>query len=322
MLVLTIHSRYRNRRAGVGLDTVTETSGLRRDRRWTRCRCNSRGRESVSLLPRSLRLRYMWGNIIALRAIAHEMVEECRNGGTIWRIVTRKSGRMVSSLPSISLAIWLMIPLSLVSLSVVLTLTSSIVRNPYHSIFIHFATFACCALFLFVLGLVFFGEGTTGPDQCSAGTYIRSGEGARGLEINYASRNLGIEEEGLSEAIDKNRKFTNMSESHTLLNDLLARVQGIEFISMCEKLKAIVACADLYIEAMNSNPQDESLAHLAEIRREALTLLEECGKFPPRELEMSKQEEVRDRYGSLCALVEFAYVLRNPQRVEDVHAAL
>lgn len=113
-----------------------------------------------------------------------------------------------------------------------------------------------------------------------------------------------------------------MSDLHALLNDLLAKVQGIEFTSMCEKLKAIVACADLYIEAMNANPQDESLAHLAEIRREALTLLEECGKLPVNTLEVSKREEVRDRYGSLCALVEFAFALRNPQRVEDVHAAL
>lgn len=113
-----------------------------------------------------------------------------------------------------------------------------------------------------------------------------------------------------------------MSDSHALLNDLLAKVQGIELASMCEKLKAIVACADLYIEAMNAHPRDESLAHLAEIRREALTLLEECGKLRVNTLEVSKQEEARDRYGSLCALVEFVFVLRNPQRVEDVHAAL
>ena len=113
-----------------------------------------------------------------------------------------------------------------------------------------------------------------------------------------------------------------MSDSHALLNDLLAKVQGIEFTSMCEKLRAIVACADAYIEPMNANPQDESLAHLAEIRREALTLLEDCGKLPVSTLTLSKQNEVRDRYGSLCALVEFAFALRNPQRVEDVHAAL
>jgi len=113
-----------------------------------------------------------------------------------------------------------------------------------------------------------------------------------------------------------------MFDSYTLLNDFLAKVQGIEFTSMCEKLRAIAACADLYIQAMNSNSQDESLAHLTEIRREALTILEECGKLPLSELELSKQEEVRDRYRSLCALVEFAFALRNPQRVEDVHAAL
>jgi hypothetical protein len=113
-----------------------------------------------------------------------------------------------------------------------------------------------------------------------------------------------------------------MSDSHALLNDLLAKVQGIEFTSMCEKLKAIVACCDSFVESMNANPRDESLAHLAEIRREALTLLEECGKFPVGTLETSKREAVRDRYRSLCALVEFALALRHPQRVEDVHAAL
>jgi hypothetical protein len=113
-----------------------------------------------------------------------------------------------------------------------------------------------------------------------------------------------------------------MSDSHALLNELLMQVQSIEFASMCEKLKAIVACADAYIEAMNANPQDEYLTHLAEIRREALTLLEEYGKVPVSTLELSQRDEMRDRYGSLCALVEFAFALRNPQRVEDVHAAL
>jgi hypothetical protein len=63
-----------------------------------------------------------------------------------------------------------------------------------------------------------------------------------------------------------------MSDSHALLNDLLAKVQGIELASMCEKLKAIVACAHLYIEAMAANPQDESLVHLAEVRFDAAML--------------------------------------------------
>ena|SRR5215469_9914569 len=37
--------------------------------------------------------------------------------------------------------------------------------------------------FLFVLGLVFFGEGTTGPGDCSAGAGIRSSERTGDLEV-------------------------------------------------------------------------------------------------------------------------------------------
>jgi hypothetical protein len=117
-----------------------------------------------------------------------------------------------------------------------------------------------------------------------------------------------------------------MPDCYAPLNELLAQLQLIALRAMCEKLKALVICADWYLEALKSNTQDESLAHLREIRTEALALLEElggCDKFPTTDgFEPGKHAQIRERYEALCALVEFAFVLRNPQRVEELHAAL
>src|SRR5215831_13759344 len=116
-----------------------------------------------------------------------------------------------------------------------------------------------------------------------------------------------------------------MPDCYAPLNELLAQLFRIELQAMREKLKALVVCAEWYLEALKSNPLDESLAHLSEIRTEALALLEMlagCDKFTPTdELEPDRHLAVRERYEALCALVEFAFVLRNPQRVEELHAA-
>jgi hypothetical protein len=117
-----------------------------------------------------------------------------------------------------------------------------------------------------------------------------------------------------------------MPDCYAPLNELLAQLLRIELQSMCEKLKALVTCADWYLDAMKSNPQDETLAHLSEIREEALALLAVLAsrdKSPSTDdLEPARRLEIRERYEALCALVEFAFVLRNPQRVEELHAAL
>jgi len=112
-------------------------------------------------------------------------------------IVKRKSGRMVSSLPSISFAIWLMITVSLVVLSVVLALTRPSIRYPYFFVSIRFTTFSCSALFVFPLGPVLFGEGKTGPNQGSAGAYVHPSEDTGSLEDQLHKSHPGMEEEGL-----------------------------------------------------------------------------------------------------------------------------
>jgi hypothetical protein len=114
-----------------------------------------------------------------------------------------------------------------------------------------------------------------------------------------------------------------MPDCYAPLNELLAQLQNIELRAMCEKLKALVICADAYLEAMRSNPLDESLSHLREIREEALGLLAMCDKFPViDDPEPRSRAEIRERYEALCALVEFAFVLRNPQQVDEIHAVL
>jgi len=117
-----------------------------------------------------------------------------------------------------------------------------------------------------------------------------------------------------------------MPDCYAPLNELLAQLLRIEFQAMGEKLKALVVCAEWYLEALKSNPLDESLAHLSEIRTEALGLLEllaECDSFPATdELGPGTRVAIHDRYEALCALVEFAFVLRHPQLVEELHAAL
>src|SRR5215472_17748832 len=54
----------------------------------------------------------------------------------------------------------------------------------------------------------FFGEGTTGSEDCSAGAGIRPSERAGDLEVNWTSFYPGMREEGPQRQSIKNRKFT------------------------------------------------------------------------------------------------------------------
>lgn len=189
MWKLALHFRSRSGPSGVVLDTVAEMSGCRGDRHgiWEEPERGERICDGCWLDPGPL-------SIIGLRAIAHEMVEEFRIRGTMWPIAKRKSGRMVSSVPSISLALWLMIIVTLITLGVKSPSTRS---NRHFYILIYFTTFGSCALFIFLLGLGFSGEGKIGSNQCFAGAYIRSGGGTRSLEDQLHKSHLGIGEEGL-----------------------------------------------------------------------------------------------------------------------------
>lgn len=139
---LAIHStRHRKLRGGLSHDALAEDPPGHSDSRGVGYRrlCGRRG--AVRLLP-----GFLPGGIIRLPKVADEVVEDCRIEGRIWAITTRKSGHMVSSLPPISLAIWLTIAVCLAFLSVVLVLARSGIRYPYFSTLIHFTTFSCYVL--------------------------------------------------------------------------------------------------------------------------------------------------------------------------------
>lgn len=138
-------SHHRELRGGVDHDTLAEDLAGRSDPGGIGCRGQGWRRETPRLLSRSLS-NYMSGRTTKLGAIVYEMVEEHRIEDRICLISTRKSGRMISSLPSISIAIWLAIAASLLFLSAVLVLARSGARYPYFSTLIHFTTFSCYAL--------------------------------------------------------------------------------------------------------------------------------------------------------------------------------
>ena len=58
------------------------------------------------------------------------------------------------------------------------------------------------------IGPGFFGEGTTGPEDCSAGAGIRPSERTGDLEVNWTSFYPGMREEGPQRQSIENRKFT------------------------------------------------------------------------------------------------------------------
>lgn len=146
MFALGINSsRHRNLRGGLSHDTLAEDLPGRREPGGSGYRSRRRRRKAARLLSGSLPAS-MSASTIVLHQVAVKMVEERQNKGRIWPISTRKSGHMISSLPSISLAIWLTIAVSLAFLSVVLVSARSSVRYPYFSTLIHFTTFSCYAL--------------------------------------------------------------------------------------------------------------------------------------------------------------------------------
>lgn len=79
-----------------------------------------------------------------------------------------------------------------------------------------------------------------------------------------------------------------------------------------------------YVPYLKDATEDEFWAHIADVRREATTLHEECDKFIHSTDAQSAAVllEIRQQWRSLCALIEMACVLKAPLMVEEVHAAL
>jgi len=76
----------------------------------------------------------------------HEVVEVRQIESRIVSIVVTKSGRMITSLPSLTLAIWLVMAFSLILLSLVLTWQRYNTRYPGFSILIYFTTLTCLGM--------------------------------------------------------------------------------------------------------------------------------------------------------------------------------
>lgn len=102
------------------------------------------------------------------------------------------------------------------------------------------------------------------------------------------------------------------------LSELLARIEKAEISSICEKLRAIIAFADLFVPEMSSDTKEEFLIHVAGIRRQAQELLQECGTV----LNGGQLTRVKSEFYDLKNYVEFLFALQAQEMVEQAHQAL
>src|SRR5260370_12191597 len=111
MFALAINSsRHCTLLGGSSRDTLAEDLPGRREPGGSSYRSRGWRRKAARLLSGSLPAG-MSASIIMFHPVAVKMVEERQNKGRIWPINTRKSGHMISSFPSSSLAICLTLPL-------------------------------------------------------------------------------------------------------------------------------------------------------------------------------------------------------------------
>ena len=111
-----------------------------------------------------------------------------------------------------------------------------------------------------------------------------------------------------------------MNDPKQSLTELLAKVEKVETAAICEKLKAIIAFTDQFVPQMSAVPKDEFLVHIAELRRESSELLSECGKVLNNG--SAQLNGIKGRCQSLKELIEFLFVLRGDEMVEQAHIAL
>src|SRR5215475_7998155 len=136
MLALTINSTcYRNLRGGAGHDVAAKDLARRCDSAGIGHRGQNGQWKPARLLSGSL-----FAGMSGAGLRTHEIVEGCRAQSRINPIAARRSGRMVSSLPSIGLAIRVAIAFSLTLLSLVLIFSRSSARYPHFATLIYFTT--------------------------------------------------------------------------------------------------------------------------------------------------------------------------------------
>lgn len=109
-----------------------------------------------------------------------------------------------------------------------------------------------------------------------------------------------------------------MKPERESLKELLDRVEKVEVDSICNKLRAIIAFTDPYVAEMTGKPKDEFLYHVAELRAQASTLLIECDKVSNNGL----LTRIKKEYDDLASFVEYLFMLRGEEMVEQAHEAL
>lgn len=109
-----------------------------------------------------------------------------------------------------------------------------------------------------------------------------------------------------------------MKPERESLRELLKRVEEAERDSICNKLRAIIAFTDEYRPEMTDKPKDEFLYHVGKLRAQASALLSECGKVSDNGL----LTRIKQQYEELASFVEYLFMLRGEEMVEQAHEAL
>lgn len=112
-----------------------------------------------------------------------------------------------------------------------------------------------------------------------------------------------------------------MKEAKEALIELLAALEDIEIKAIRGKLRAIIALTDRFVPQMQANPDDEFMIHLAELRRDAIALLSECDKVS-NSGDGTHLIGIKNKFQNLKEFVEFLFVLRGDEMVEQAHIAL
>jgi len=112
-----------------------------------------------------------------------------------------------------------------------------------------------------------------------------------------------------------------MKDPKEALTELLATVEKIELKSICEKLRAVIALTDQFVPQMMTKEDDEFFIHMAELRRDAIALLNECGKVSGTG-NGDQLTGIKNKFQDLKEFVEFLFALRGGEMVEQAHIAL
>lgn len=108
-----------------------------------------------------------------------------------------------------------------------------------------------------------------------------------------------------------------------LIDDCKRQDVTLELFKIRDRTRVILKDTQPYVPFLDEESADEFLSHMADLRREATTLHEECDKFiHSTGLTADIRCKIQGQWSSLCALIELICVLKVPNMVDEVHAAL